>query len=157
MTIVVYPGTFDPFTCGHRDIIERAQQLFTRVIVGVASSARKTPFLTLSERLLLTKAALSDLERVQVEPLDGLLVDFTVAHQAQCILRGLRSGTDFDYESALSNMNHALNADLQTVFLAASPAVAAISSTMVREIYSLGGDISLFVPKNIADFLQSKR
>lgn len=157
MTLVVYPGTFDPFTYGHRDMIERAQVLFERVIVGVAASARKTPFLTLAERLLLAKEALVDLKRVEVLPLEGLLVDFAAVHKALCILRGLRSSVDFDYERSLANMNHRLNAQVQTVFLAASPETAAISSTIVREVYTLGGNISLFVPKNVADYLQSKR
>jgi len=156
MRVAIYPGTFDPFTLGHRAMLVRAEALFDRVVVGVASSARKAPFLSLSERLSLVRETCQDLKYVQVEPLEKLLVDFAKQHQARFVLRGLRSSADYSYEAEMAEINRQLFSALETVFLSAEPKFSAISSTMVREIYQLGGDISAFVPKNVWQYLQDK-
>lgn len=157
MRIAVYPGTFDPITLGHRDLVVRATGLFDRVVIGVATSARKAPLLTLSDRVTLVKEALHDLPQVVVEPLEQLLVDFAVMHHAQFLLRGLRNSVDFSYEADMAQLNRTLCPELETVFLPARPEIAAISSTMVREIYQLGGNLAALVPANVYRFLQSKR
>lgn len=145
MVVAVYPGTFDPITNGHTDIIIRAAQLFDKVIVAVAESARKTPILSIDDRLELTKKVLGSCDGVEVRPLSGLLVDFAEQHDAGVIIRGLRAVSDFDYEFQLSGMNYQLNPNIQTVMLPSLPKYAYISSTMVREIIGLGGDITAFV------------
>ena len=157
MKIAVYPGTFDPMTLGHVDIVTRACQLFDRVVIGVATSARKTPFLSLTERVQLVQAVFADHPNVQVDSLEELLVDFAVTHQAQVIVRGLRHAADYVYETDMAQLNRQLRPGLETVFLSTQAHYQAISSTMVREIYSLGGDVSQFVPLAVFDFLLRRR
>lgn len=153
MTTAIYPGTFDPITKGHVDIIQRASRLFDTVIVGIATSVRKTPYFDLDKRVAMVNAALSGLTNVTVYALDGLLIDCAKANQATVILRGLRAVSDFDYEFQLASMNRALDREIETVFLPATQEHAYISATMVREILSLGGDVSGFVSEVVSQML----
>lgn len=153
MTTAIYPGTFDPITKGHVDIIQRASRLFDTVIVGIATSVRKTPYFDLDKRVAMVNAALSGFANVTVYALDGLLIDCAKANQATVILRGLRAVSDFDYEFQLASMNRALDREIETVFLPATQEHAYISATMVREILSLGGDVSGFVPEVVSQML----
>lgn len=154
--IAVYPGTFDPITNGHEDIIRRATGIFDQIIVAVAVSSRKTPYFSLEERLKLCQQALSSLDGVSIESFDELLVDFAKKHSAKCILRGLRAVSDFDYEFQLAGMNRQMASEIETVFLPATQENAYISGTMIREIVSLGGDVAHFVHPQVAAYLKRK-
>lgn len=146
--IAIYPGTFDPITNGHVDMIMRASHLFDEVIVGVATSDRKKPFFSDEERLLFCREALRAFANVTVDVLKGLTVDFAKAHQAHYIVRGIRTSDDVNYELSIASMNRALSQNtIETIFLAASDQYRFISSTMVREIMVVGGDVSAFVPE----------
>ncbi|AKQ33879.1 pantetheine-phosphate adenylyltransferase [Candidatus Coxiella mudrowiae] len=156
--VAVYPGTFDPLTKGHVDIVERAMFLFEKIIVACAPTSRKTPHLSLAERIDLIKGVFfSDEINIEVAPLEGLLVDFAKQHNAKIILRGLRAVSDFDYEFQLAYMNHHLSPEIQTVFLLAKESYSHISGTLVREIVKLGGDISPFVPPLVAQRLAKRK
>ncbi len=154
--IAVYPGTFDPITNGHVDIIKRATRLFDKVIVAVAPTSRKQPFFSLDERMKLVAEVLAQFDNVSVLKLQGLLVDFAKHHDAQVILRGLRAVSDFDYEFQLAHMNHRMASDIETIFLPGSEGSSYISGTLVREIINLGGDVSVFVPSIVAKHLEDK-
>lgn len=156
MKIVVYPGTFDPITNGHVDLVERACRLFDRVILAIASSERKGPLFSLRERIDLAQAALSHVDNVEVRGFDYLLVNFVRDRGACGVVRGLRAVSDFEYEFQLANMNRALAPDVESVFLTPSEKLSYISSSLVREIASLNGDISPFVPAVVATALKSK-
>jgi len=145
MAIAVYPGTFDPITNGHSDLVGRALHLFDRVIVGVAVSPHKAPTFDLATRVALAERVLSGLQGVRVEPFENLLVDFAKEQGANVILRGLRAVSDFDYEIQLAAMNRRLAADVETIFMTPAEQFGFISSSLVREIASLGGDVSEFV------------
>ncbi|WP_297393559.1 pantetheine-phosphate adenylyltransferase [Acidiferrobacter sp.] len=145
MTIVVYPGTFDPFTNGHTDIVQRAAALFPQVIVGVAANVRKAPLFTLGQRVALAEQALAEIPGVTVIGFDTLLMDFIHRHGARVIVRGLRALSDFEYEFQMAGMNHRLDATVETLFLPASERDGALSSSFVKEIAALGGDVSPFV------------
>jgi len=147
---VVYPGTFDPVTNGHCDLIERATRLFDRVVVGVAASTHKQPFFPLQERLTLVEQAVPHWPNVEVTRLDGLLVDFVRRQGASVILRGLRAVSDFEYEFQLASMNRRLAPDVETLFLTPAEQFAFVSSTLVREVAALGGDVTPFVPESVA-------
>ena len=136
--IAVYPGTFDPITRGHEDIVRRAAQLFDRVIVAVAVAHHKKTLFTLDERMDMVRDVFADTPSIQAEPFSGLTRDFVRAHQAKAMVRGVRSMTDFDYELQLAGMNRHLMADVETVFLAPDARYQSISSTLVREIAMLG-------------------
>ncbi len=153
-TVAIYPGTFDPITNGHVDVITRAANLFNEVIVAVATSKRKTPLFAMDERKKMIKDVFSDHNNVTVLALDGLLVEFAKQQGANIILRGLRAVSDFDYEFQMAGMNRHMAPDIETVFLPASEECAYISSTMVREIISLQGDASDFVPQVVAEKLR---
>ena len=146
----LFPGTFDPITLGHVDVVRRAVSLFDRVTVAVAQHHSKTQLFTAQERLELAREVLGGLERVQVEALDGLLVDGVRALGGQAILRGVRSGADLGYERQMALTNRALAPDIETVFLLPAPELAHVSSTLVRQIASLAGDVSPFVPPAVA-------
>jgi pantetheine-phosphate adenylyltransferase len=156
MKTVVYPGTFDPITNGHIDLVERACHLFDNVVVSIAKSEKKKPLFSLDERIDLTKQALAHLNNVEVVGFDYLLVNFARDQKASAILRGLRAVSDFEYEFQLANMNRALSKEAETIFLTPSEKLSYISSSLVREIASLGGDISPFVHPVVARALNQK-
>ena len=145
MIRAVYPGTFDPLTRGHEDIVRRAASLFECVIIGVADSQAKRPFFTRSERVDMASEVLRDMKNVKVVGFSGLLIDFIREHQARVIMRGLRAVADFEYEFQLAGMNRNLYPDVETIFLTPSEQHMFISATLVREIATLGGDVSKFV------------
>ena len=153
---VIYPGTFDPVTNGHVDLAERAARLFDRVVFAIAHSPKKTPFFTLDERISLSEEALSHLSNVSVMGFSGLLIDFARNQNTECVLRGLRAVADFEYEFQLANMNRAMYKEFESVFLTPSEHLSYISSSLVREIAELGGDVSQFVPVNVAAALKDK-
>lgn len=153
----IYPGTFDPVTNGHVDIITRAAKLFPELIVAVASNSSKRPFFSLDERIELIKIALGNTPGVSVMGFDNLLIDFAHAQQAKVILRGLRAVSDFEYEFQLAGMNRKLSKQVETMFLAPSEDCMFISSTLVREIATLGGDVTGFVPAVVVDALKAMK
>lgn len=153
---VVYPGTFDPVTNGHIDLVERAAKLFERVVVAVATSEKKAPLFSLEERVSLLQESLRQVPAAEVVPFQGLLIDFVTAQQSHCVLRGLRAVADFEYEFQLANMNRAMNPEFESVFLTPSAELSYISSSLVREIASLGGDVRGFVTPNVAQALKQK-
>lgn len=150
-TRVIYPGTFDPITNGHKDLVERASRLFGEVIVAVAASEKKRPIFTLDERVALAQEVLSHLPNVRVVGFDKLLSFFVTDMEANVVLRGLRAVSDFEYEFQLANMNRQLNHDFETVFLTPSEHLSFISSSLVREIAVLGGDVRQFVSPSVAE------
>ena len=156
MIRAIYPGTFDPVTRGHEDLIRRAARLFDEVIVAVAENRGKEPYFTLDERVGLARNVLADLPRVRVEGFSGLLIEFAAQHQAQAILRGLRAVSDFEYEFQLAGMNRNLKPDIETIFMTPSDQYMFISSSMVREISRLGGDVTAFVHPLVAEQLRGK-
>ncbi len=145
MTTALYPGTFDPITNGHSDLVARAELLFDKVVVAVAANPGKQPAFTLDERVAMAKQVLAGHERVEVIEFDSLLVNFAGECGASVILRGLRAVSDFEYEFQLAGMNRRLAPDIETVFLTPSEQFAYISSSLVREVAALGGDVSDFV------------
>ena len=155
--IAVYPGTFDPVTHGHEDVVRRATQLFDRVIVAVAAGHhKKNALFTLAERLDMVREAAQAYPQVEVESYSGLLRDFVVAHGAKAVVRGLRAVTDFDYEFQLAGMNRSLMPDVETVFLTPSDKYQFISSSFVREIALLGGEVDKFVSPTVLERLMAK-
>ena len=145
MIRAVYPGTFDPLTRGHEDLVRRASTLFGELIVGIADSRAKQPFFTAIERVSLAREVLGDLVNVKVVGFSGLLINFAREHHARVIVRGLRAVSDFEYEFQLAGMNRNLYPEIETVFLTPSEQYMFISATLVREIAMLGGDIGKFV------------
>ena len=156
MAKVIYPGTFDPITNGHTDLIERAGRLFDEVVVGVAYNPKKSPLLTLEERCDLVAAATSHLANVTVTGFSNLLSDFVQDQGARVILRGLRAVSDFEYEFQLADMNRRLAPQVESVFLTPANHLSYISSTLIREIASLGGDVSEFVDPAVDEALRKK-
>ena len=152
----VYPGTFDPITLGHEDLLRRAARMFDRVIVAVAIAHHKKTMFSLDERMDMAREALADCPQVQVEPFEGLVTEFTAARGGTAMVRGLRSGTDFDYEAQLAGMNRALKPHIDTVFLTPANQYQHISSTLVREIATLGGEVDKFVSPNVRQRLLEK-
>ncbi|MGH8680232.1 MAG: pantetheine-phosphate adenylyltransferase [Burkholderiales bacterium] len=156
MTTAVYPGTFDPLTRGHEDIIRRASGLFTAVVVGVADSRGKRPFFTLGERIDMAREVLAPYPNITVEGFGGLLRDFVRGHGAGVIVRGLRAVSDFEYEFQMAGMNRVLIPEVETVFMTPDEKYQFISATIVREIALLGGDTGKFVHPIINERLKSK-
>ena len=154
--IAIYPGTFDPLTNGHSDLIERARPLFNKIIVAVAGRGGKKPTFNLDERISLARQVLKDMNNVEVCGFDTLLVDFAHAKKAKVVLRGLRAVSDFEYEFQLASMNRKMAPDIETMFLMPAEQYAFISSTLVKEVASLGGDISTFVHKEVHQALKNK-
>lgn len=154
--IAVYPGTFDPFTRGHEDLVRRAARLFAHVIVGIAASSGKRPIFTLEERVAMAQKLCDDMPNVKVIGFDGLLMDFLRERNARVIMRGLRAVSDFEYEFQMAGMNRSLHPDIETLFLTPGEQYMFISATMVREIASLGGDVSKFVHPLVAEKLVEK-
>jgi len=156
MKRMVYPGTFDPITNGHIDLVERACRLFDHVIIAVADSPRKKPLFCLEERVNLAKQALTHLDNIEVCGFDCLLANFVQEKQADGLVRGLRAVSDFEYEFQLANMNRALAPNMESLFLTPAEHLSYISSSLVREIASLQGDVSKFVPTIVHDALKEK-
>jgi len=152
-TIAIYPGSFDPITNGHVDLIHRACKLFDKVIIAIAQNVNKDSFLSIDQRVKAVETAIEPLTNTRVLSFDSLLVDFAREHNAQIIIRGLRAVSDFDYEFQLSGMNKRLNPAIETLFMTPSEEFANISSSLVREIFFLGGDISQFVPESVKTIL----
>ncbi len=156
MIKAVYPGTFDPMTRGHEDLVRRASAIFDEVIVAVATSAAKRPFFSVSERVEMAQAVLADYDNVIVTDFSGLLMNFVRGRDARVVLRGLRAVSDFEYEFQMAGMNRNLYPGVETIFLTPSEQYMFISATIVREIAMLGGDVSSFVHPLIASRLQEK-
>jgi pantetheine-phosphate adenylyltransferase len=152
--IAVYSGTFDPFTLGHADVVRRAAGLFDGVIIGVAAAHHKKTLFSLEQRIAQVQAETRGLGQVRVLPFDGLIMDFCAAQQAIAVVRGIRNITDFDYEAQMAAMNRKLRPGVETVFLLPDAPLQCISSTLVREISKLGGDVSQMVSPGIASALQ---
>ena len=160
MRICIYPGTFDPITIGHLDIVQRGARLFDKVIVGVASSSSKGPLFNVNERVGLVETQLEKLRQdglnVEVRPFDTLLMEFAVACQAQAILRGIRAVSDYEYELQMAGMNHQINPNVETVFLTASESMQFVASSLVKEVARLKGDVSAFVPAEVNQALKDR-
>jgi len=152
----VYPGTFDPITLGHIDIIKRASRMVDELIVGVLNNNSKTPLFTPEERVEMIKESVADMPNVKVVAFDGLLVDFAKQQKALFVVRGLRAVTDFEYEFQMAQANRIIDKDVDTVFLTTSNAYSYISSSTVRELASFGGDISKFVTKSVEKKVKEK-
>ena len=156
MTLAVYPGTFDPFTRGHEDLVRRASSIFTKLIVGVADSRSKKPIFSLDERIEIAKEVLGHYPNVEIAGFSGLLKDFAREHSARVIVRGLRAVSDFEYEFQMAGMNRYLLPDVETLFLTPSDQYQFISGTFVREIALMGGDVSKFVFPSVEKWLHEK-
>ena len=156
MRRAIYPGSFDPITNGHLDVVERAGKLFDEVLVAVAHNIEKEPLFTLEERLDLLRQTLGKQTRVRIGQFGGLLVDFAVAEQASAVIRGLRAVSDFEFEFQMALMNRKLQAVVETIFLMPKEEYTYLSSRLVKEIARLGGDVSKFVPAVVATALASK-
>ena len=156
MIKAVYPGTFDPLTRGHEDLVRRAATLFDGLILAIADSKAKRPFFTLEERIAMASEVLGDMKNVEIVGFSGLLTDFVRKQRARVVLRGLRAVSDFEYEFQMTGMNARLNPDIETVFLMASERSQFISSRFVKEIHRLGGDVSQFVSPRVIEALNRK-
>ncbi|MGX2973470.1 pantetheine-phosphate adenylyltransferase [Ursidibacter arcticus] len=154
---VIYPGTFDPITNGHLDVIQRSTKLFDQVIIAVAKNPSKQPLFSLEQRIELVKQSCHHLDNVTVLGFSGLLADLAKDHNATALIRGVRGGADIDYEIHLAQLNQQLQNELETVFLPSSLAWRYLSSTMVREVYRHQGDVAQFVPHNVYQALQQLR
>ena len=156
MAIAVYPGTFDPFTRGHEDLVRRGSSIFEELVVGVADSPNKKPIFTLDERIQIAQEVLGHYSNVRIEGFSGLLKDFVRKNNARVILRGLRAVSDFEYEFQMAGMNRYLVPDVETLFLTPSDQYQFISGTFVREIALLGGVVSKFVFPSVEEWLKKK-
>jgi pantetheine-phosphate adenylyltransferase len=153
---VVYPGTFDPFTRGHEDLVRRAARLFDSVVVGIADSESKQPFFTIDERIAMAREVLRPFPNVEVFGFSSLLMDFVHAQGAQVILRGLRAVSDFEYEFQMAGMNRSMYPDVETLFLTPDEKYTFISATIVREIARFGGNVAKFVHPHVSECLRRK-
>ncbi|MBM3353465.1 MAG: pantetheine-phosphate adenylyltransferase [Betaproteobacteria bacterium] len=156
MIRAVYPGTFDPLTRGHEDLVRRASRLFDNLVLAIADSRAKRPFFSLGERIDMAQQALGDVKNLTITGFTGLLTDFVQTQKASVVLRGLRAVSDFEYEFQLAGMNRDLNPDMETVFLTPGEQHMFISATLVREIATLGGDVSKFVHPVVRERLIAK-
>ncbi|MEI3218370.1 MAG: pantetheine-phosphate adenylyltransferase [Lachnoclostridium sp.] len=156
MIRAIYPGSFDPVTYGHLDIIRRSSGLVDELIVGVLNNNAKSPLFSVEERVKMLDEVVEDLQNVKVVPFEGLLVEFAKRMDAKMIVRGLRAITDFEYELQMAQTNQKLSGDLETVFLTTSLQYSYLSSTTVKEVAAFGGDISQFVPETVIDRIQEK-
>ena len=156
MRTVIYPGSFDPLTNGHLDVIQRATKLFDRVIVAVAKSEGKQPLFALEERLALVRESIRHLPNVEADTFDGLLIEYVEQRGAQAVVRGLRAVSDFEFEFQLALMNRKLNERIETLFMMPKDTYTFLSSRIVKEIARLGGDVSLFVPAHVQVALKEK-
>ena len=156
MLKAIYPGSFDPVTNGHLDIIKRSAKIVDQLIVGVLNNNAKNPLFSVEERVKMLKEVTKDIGNVEIVPFDGLLIDFARQQEAKLVIRGLRAITDFEYELQMSQTNHKLGPDVETMFLTTSIEYSYLSSTTVKEIATFGGDITQFVPEVVAVELQKK-
>jgi pantetheine-phosphate adenylyltransferase len=156
MRTAIYPGSFDPLTNGHLDVIQRAAKLFDRVVVAVARNEDKRPLFSPNERLTLVKQAVRHLPGVQADTFGGLLIDYVVSQKAQAIVRGLRAVSDFEFEFQLALMNRKLNENIETIFMMPKDTYTFLSSRIVKEIARLGGDVEAFVPEHVRVALAKK-
>jgi len=156
MLRAIYPGSFDPVTNGHIDIIKRAASIADELIVGVLQNKAKTPLFSVEERVIILREVTKNMKNVKIIPFEGLLIDFAAQMDAKVIVRGLRAITDFEYELQMSQTNRKLNADIETLFLTTSLEYSFLSSTTVKEVASFGGDISQFVPEFVAEKVTEK-
>ena len=155
-SVAVYPGTFDPLTSGHEDLVKRAASLFDRVIIGVAESRTKRPMFSLAERVEIAREVLTGYPNVEIHGFDCLLMDFMRQHGASVIMRGLRAVSDFEFEFQLASMNRRLNPQIESIFLTPAEQYAFISSSLVREVAKLGGNIAPFVHPKVEAALAAK-
>jgi pantetheine-phosphate adenylyltransferase len=156
MRRAIYPGSFDPVTNGHLDVVERARKLFDEVIVAVAHNDEKEPLFSLEERLDLLKGIFGEIDNVRIAQFDGLLVEFAAAQKAQAVIRGLRAVSDFEFEFQMALMNRKLEGSVETIFLMPKEEYTYLSSRMIKEIARLGGDVSSFVPLAVGKALAKK-
>ncbi len=156
MSRAIYPGSFDPVTMGHLDIIERASTIVDELIVGVLQNKAKTPLFSVEERVTMLKEVTKNMKNVKIVPFEGLLIDFAQQMDAKVIVRGLRAITDFEYELQMSQTNRKLNSNVETIFLTTSLEHSYLSSTTVKEVASFGGDVSQFVPEIVAKKITEK-
>ena len=156
MRTVIYPGSFDPLTNGHLDVLQRATKLFDRVIVAVAASDSKHPLFTLEERLELVRQTVAHLPQVEADSFDGLLVEYAARRKAQAVVRGLRAVSDFEFEFQLALMNRKLDERIETIFMMPKDTYTFLSSRIVKEIARLGGDVGAFVPAHVKTALKHK-
>lgn len=156
MLRAIYPGSFDPVTNGHLDVIRRSSKMVDELIVGVLNNNAKMPLFSVEERVRMLKEVTKDIPNVRIYPFDGLLIDFAAKMEAGVVIRGLRAITDFEYELQMSQTNHKLNPDVETIFLTTSIEYSYLSSTTVKEIASYGGDITQFVPEAVVGKLEQK-
>ncbi|MCI5824761.1 MAG: pantetheine-phosphate adenylyltransferase [Candidatus Gastranaerophilales bacterium] len=152
----IYPGSFDPITLGHFDVLKTAACIFDKVIIAVLNNTKKSCYLTIDERVKLIKETVKEIENVEVDYFEGLTVDYAKQKNAEVIIRGLRAVSDFEYEMQLSQNNRTLNSNINTVFLITKPEYNFISSSFVKEIHMMGGDISKFVPNYVYKYLKNK-
>jgi len=152
----IYPGSFDPVTLGHLDVIERSLAITDELIVGVLNNKAKSPLFSVEERVNMLEEVTKHLKHVTIQSFDGLLVDFAMQSQANMIVRGLRAITDFEYELQMSQINNALNPDIETVFLTTRLKYAYLSSSTVKEVAAMGGDVRKFVPESVVEKLYKK-
>ena len=156
MLRAIYPGSFDPVTNGHLDVIKRSSKMVDELIVGVLNNNAKMPLFSVEERVRMLEEVTKDIPNVRIYPFDGLLIDFAAKMEAGVVIRGLRAITDFEYELQMSQTNHKLNPDVETIFLTTSIEYSYLSSTTVKEIASYGGDITQFVPEAVVGKLEQK-
>lgn len=156
MRTAIYPGSFDPLTNGHLDVVRRAAKLFDRIVIAVAENESKQPLFTLAERVALVKKAVAHLPNVQTDSFNGLLVDYARQRKAKAIVRGLRAVSDFEFEFQLALMNRKLDENIETIFMMPKDTYTFLSSRIVKEIARLGGDVSAFVPANVQAALLQK-
>jgi pantetheine-phosphate adenylyltransferase len=152
----IYPGSFDPFTNGHLDILERSLKLFSEVTILIAGSAKKTAVLTVEERVALIREVVKDMPAVRVESTTGLTMEYARAHQINAVIRGLRTPSDFEYEYMMATMNKNIHPQIETVFMMTSQGLYFVSSTMIKELHSYGGDISPYVPTPVLHKMREK-
>lgn len=153
MSIAVVPGSFDPITIGHLDIIKRVAKLYDKVIVGIVVNPNKKALFSIEDRVKMVKEAVVDIKNIEVDSFDGLLVEFVKMHGARVIIRGLRAVSDFEREFQMAQLNRKLNPDIETTFMMASPEYAYLSSSVIKEIAIYGGDVSELVPPHVMNYL----